>query len=160
MLTRYLGAAAVAACIASCHASYKPFDVADSCHCAVDHYCRISGASPSAPPTTECVAIPATCDPPSCSCVGRPVDACREELGRIWVFARRPVVGCDQCSGEEYCLSTPEPARAPRHECGLLPPQCEEGASCGCLASLQRGPGAVTCSESGGRVELSLASPP
>lgn len=166
MRTRFLGlaapaaAAAAAACIVSCHAAYKPFEVADSCACAIDHYCRISRAAPSAPPTTECLPIPPACDPPSCSCVGRRVDACREELGRIWVFERRPVAACDDCSGEEYCLSVPGPAREPQHACGLLPPQCEgDDASCGCLARLRLGAEATSCAEHGGRIELSLASP-
>ncbi len=163
MRTRFLGlaaaAAAAAVCIVSCHAAYKPFEVADSCGCAIDHYCRISSAAPSAPPTTECLPIPAACDPPSCSCLGRRVDACREELGRVWVFERRPVAACDDCSGEEYCLSVPGPAREPQHACGLLPPQCEDDASCGCLARLRLGAEATTCAQHGGRIELSLVSP-
>jgi len=160
MRTRFLGLAAAAATwLVSCHSTYKPFEVADSCRCAVDRYCRIASAGPSAPPTTECLPVPATCDPPSCSCLGRRIDACREELGRVWIFERRPVVACGECSGDEYCLSVPGPALEPQHQCGLLPPQCEDDASCGCLARIQHGSASVTCAERGGRLELSLASP-
>ena len=155
-----LVALAVPLAIASCHASYHPFEVADACDCGRNEYCRIAPASgpPGAPTRHECVAIPASCsDPPTCACLGRPEDACREELGRFWVFERRPVASCGECAEEEYCSdgAATDPAR---HRCALLPAQCDGEPTCACVARAHRALAAASCSDRGGRVEIGQVS--
>jgi hypothetical protein len=164
---------ATAIALASCHTSYHAFEIADSCGCRPDQYCRVapSDASRAAARSaesgmaTECLPMPTTCsDPPTCACLGRPQDACREELGRFWVFERRPVATCDRCSNEEYCLTADAHGRSdatPAHLCGLLPPQCEDQSSCDCLTRhTQPASGHFACDDHSGRVEVSLLPSP
>ncbi len=143
--------------ITSCHASYRPFEIADRCDCGRDQYCRIASAGTS----RECLPIPPTCsDPPTCACLGHPEDACREELGRFWVFERRSVAGCDDCSAEEYCASRPAASAATQPaQCALLPPQCEDEPTCACMEQNHRLARGASCSERGARLEIGLASP-
>jgi hypothetical protein len=154
-------AVALALAVASCHASYRPFDVADSCACGRNQYCRIAAApgASSGVPRHECLSIPDRCsDPPTCACLGHPEDGCREELGRFWVFERRPVAGCGECADEEYCSSEVGSDSTARHRCALLPPQCEEGPTCGCLARVRHATAGASCTDHGGRVEIGLVS--
>ncbi len=145
--------AALAVCLASCHAAYHPSEIADSCGCGRDQYCRIHTAGSSE--ATECLPIPAKCsDPPTCACLGRPVDACREELGRFWVFERRAVAACDACSSEEYCMTA-----AAGHQCALLPPQCEDESTCACFTRVRRSAEVFSCDDRSGRIEVSQLSP-
>lgn len=147
--------AAVAAVLGACHGSYHAFDVADRCGCGVREYCDIKPASSSAGSRTQCLPLPASCpDPPTCQCLGRREDACREELGRFWVFEPRDVDGCGDCTSEEYCTTgRPGSGGSSAHRCRLLPPQCEDQPTCACVLH----PGRMVCSSCNGhdgRIEV------
>jgi hypothetical protein len=141
--------------VASCHASYHPLHVADSCHCTPQQYCRVRQA-PSAGAAggggVECLPFPAQCAAsPSCACLGRPIDACREELGAFTVLEPRPVAACDDCSSEEYCWR-PHPDAAER-VCGVIPARCEDTPTCACFVEARHGLGRIACEDRGGRIE-------
>jgi hypothetical protein len=155
-------ALALAAVLASCHTAYRPFEIAERCGCAVNQYCRVKPASSpasgeEASTSVDCLPIPTSCsDPPTCACLGRSDDACREELGRFWVFERRGVADCSDCTGEEYCWTIAPTAGAPTHHaCGLLPPQCEDDASCACFERARHLVNRVACQVRDGRIEAS-----
>jgi hypothetical protein len=151
---------AVPLAMASCHATYRPFDVADACNCGQNEYCRITSASVSSAAATrhECQPIPDHCtDPPTCACLGRREDACREELGRFWVFEPRPVAGCGECADEEYCSSATGHDATPVL-CALLPAQCDGEPTCACIARAHHALAATSCTDRGGRVELGSVS--
>jgi hypothetical protein len=140
------------AAMASCRAVH-PLEIADGCRCSPSEYCHVrppSGREHTA--RIECLAMPRTCgDPPTCACLGRPIDACREELGAFTVIEPRAVSGCDDCATEEYCWH--ETGAAPM--CRLLPARCESSPTCACLTEA-RSLRPVSCNERNGRIEASL----
>jgi hypothetical protein len=134
-----------------CRASYHPLEAAAACHCSPLEYCRVRATS-GAGAAVECVAFPAACAAsPSCGCIGRPIDACREELGAFTVLEPRSAPRCDDCAREEYCWVPDE--SAPGRMCGLIPARCEDTPTCDCLLGARHGLGAVTCNERQGRIE-------
>ncbi len=153
--------AVVAAVLSSCHGVH-PLEIAESCRCSPREYCHVRPASRAGEPrpsTVECLPLPSQChDPPSCACLGRPVDACREELGAFTVIEPRAVNACGECATEEYCWLGETPAPAQSHGpplCRLLPARCETTPTCACLQEArQLRP--LACTEQSGRIELSL----
>jgi hypothetical protein len=130
--------------MASCHSGYRPLQVADACHCSPTQYCHVRAGSPA-----ECLPLPAACgSSPGCACVGRRVDACREELGAIAVIEPRAVVRCDDCGAEEYCWHE---VGASQTLCRVMPARCEDSPTCDCLLMTSRG--GVSCEERQGRIE-------
>jgi hypothetical protein len=135
----------------SCHASYHPLQAAEACRCSPREYCNVR---PSA--GVQCLPLPARCgDAPSCACLGRPIDACREELGALTVLEPRPVPACDECSSEEYCWM-PE-GRGAGAMCGVIPARCEDTPTCECFVEARRVMGHLSCSVKSGRIEASPA---
>jgi hypothetical protein len=147
---------AISAAVASCHSSFHPLQVADGCRCSPSQYCHVRPASspsargPGTPATTvECLPFPASCaSTPTCGCLGRPIDACREELGAFTVLEPRAVGACGECSREEYCWS--DGPTAPM--CGLIPARCEETPTCDCFLEARHGLGRLACDEREGRI--------
>jgi hypothetical protein len=134
---------AIAAAIASCHASLHPLQVAEACHCSPSQYCHVRAAA------FECLPLPSSCaGTPSCRCLGRPLDACREELGAFTVLEPRPVSACTDCSAEEYCWS--DGSSPPM--CGVIPARCEETPTCDCFLEARHGLGRLTCDQREGRL--------
>jgi hypothetical protein len=134
--------------LADCNQTFHPLEAAEECRCSPSQYCRVRGDTHA----TECVAMPTTCpDPPTCGCLGSPLDACREELGRFTVLEQRTVSSCDECSREEYCwLAGQSPT------CGVIPARCDDTPTCDCLVEARRGLGHLVCNERHGRLEASL----
>jgi hypothetical protein len=81
--------------------------------------------------------------------MGRPIDACREELGAFTVLEPRPVAACGDCSAEEYCWV----ARPSGTMCGLIPARCEDTPTCECFLEARHGLGPLFCNERHGRIE-------
>jgi hypothetical protein len=97
---------------------------------------------------TECLPFPAACGgQPSCGCLGRPIDACREELGAFTILEPRGVARCDACSAEEYCWTESTPM------CRLIPARCEDTPTCDCLLATHRNPDSLRCDQRQGRIE-------
>ena len=152
MLPAAVGAAL--AILGSCHAVH-PLEIADGCRCSPGQYCHVRppsrGASESVA-AIECLPMPGACgDRPTCGCLGRPLDACREELGAFTVIEPRAVNDCGDCQSEEYCWH--EASGAPL--CRLVPARCEATPTCACLTEA-RSSRAASCSERHGRIEASV----
>jgi hypothetical protein len=147
--------ACLAVALASCHA-IRPLEIADArCHCSSSSYCRVRPMPEGANARFDiaCVPLPPTClDTPTCGCVGRPIDACREELGAITLIEPREVPACDACSSEEYCW------RAATTMCRVIPARCEEKPSCGCLLQVGQ-TRSVSCSEEHGAIIATQSGP-
>jgi hypothetical protein len=109
--------------------------------------------------TVECLPFPAQCaTAPTCACLGRPIDACREELGAFTVLEPRAVGGCSDCSAEEYCWHPPNAGDgAPSPMCGLIPARCEDKPTCECFLEARHGLGHLSCDERQGRIEAGPA---
>lgn len=144
------------AAVASCHSSVHPLAVAEGCRCSPSQYCHVRAT------TVECLPIPAACaKAPTCGCLGRPIDACREELGAFTVLEPRSVGACGECSAEEYCWS--DGSASPM--CGVIPARCEETPTCDCFLEARHGLGHLVCEQHEGRIEArpaeaALPSPP
>ena len=152
----------LAATLASCHAIH-PLEIVDGCRCSPSEYCLVRPASspdargPGVVTTSSlaCKPLPKACgDTPSCACLGRPIDACREELGAFTVLEPRSVAVCDECSTEEYCWQGEGSGHTP--SCRLIPARCESTPTCACLQESRR---PVACNERRGRIEASAAGP-
>jgi hypothetical protein len=137
--------------VASCRSSFHPLVAAEVCHCSPSQYCHVRACSSEATQAlVECLPIPDRCaSSPTCGCLGRPIDACREELGAFTVLEPREVGGCDECSPEEYCWMPAGPA-SPR--CGVVPARCEETPTCDCFLQARHGLGPLECAERQGRI--------
>jgi hypothetical protein len=134
---------AAALAVASCHSGYRPLQVADACRCSPSQYCHVRAGSPA-----ECLPLPPACGAsPGCACVGRRIDACREELGALTVIEPRTVARCDECSADEYCWH----AGDAQPLCRVMPARCEDAPSCDCLLTASRG--GVACEQRQGRLE-------
>jgi hypothetical protein len=130
--------------VASCHGGYHPLEAAAACRCTPSQYCHVRATG-----TAECLPFPATCaDPPACACLGRRVDACREELGAFTILEPRAVSACDDCSSEEYCYGG---GGAETRMCRLIPARCEDTPTCECLMQAH---GVASCNERHGRIEV------
>jgi hypothetical protein len=142
---------AVSAAVASCHSSLHPLQLAEGCRCSPSQYCHVRPQGPGTPATTvECLPFPASCaNAPTCACLGRPIDACREELGAFTVLEPRAVGACGDCSPEEYCWS--DGSAAPM--CGVIPARCEETPTCDCFLEARHGLGRLACDQREGRIE-------
>jgi hypothetical protein len=157
MATRRLLAAALVLLavpvVASCGASFHPLVAAEACRCNPQQYCHVKpAAGGGGRATVECLPFPASCAAsPSCGCLGRPIDACREELGAFTLLEPRAVGACDDCSPEEYCWR-PRPDAADRM-CGLIPARCEDTPTCECLLEARHGLGRLACDDRGGRIQ-------
>jgi hypothetical protein len=154
---------AIAVAVASCHSSFHPLQVAEGCRCSPSQYCHVRPAGspasrgPGIPATTvECLPFPASCaSAPTCACLGRAIDACREELGAFTVLEPRSVGACGECSAEEYCWS--DAPTAPM--CGLIPARCEETPTCDCFLEARHGLGRLACDEREGRIQAGPLRP-
>jgi len=143
-------ALATALAAASCHGGYHPLQAAEACRCTPSQYCHVRPGTPA-----ECLPMPQACAAsPSCSCLGRPIDACREELGAFTVLEPRPVSRCDDCSPEEYCWKQGDDAAGPM--CRLLPARCDDTPTCDCLLQTHAR-GRLVCDERQGRIEAGPA---
>lgn len=113
-------------------------------------YCHVSAAG-----AAECRAFPPSCaDKPACGCLGRPIDACREELGAFTVLEPRSVAECSDCSAEEYCwIPPPAGIAGATRMCGLIPARCEDTPTCDCFLEARHGLGPLFCNEKHGRIE-------
>ena len=142
-------ALAAALAVVSCHGGYHAMQAADSCRCTPSQYCHVRPGT-----AAECLPLPQACaSSPSCSCLGRPVDACREELGAFTVLEPRNVGRCDECSAEEYCWRQESRDNARSGPmCRLLPARCDDTPTCDCLMQTHT-PGRVACEERQGRIE-------
>jgi hypothetical protein len=132
---------------ASCHASFHPLELAEACHCSPREYCHVRPTT-----TAECLPLPARCaNAPSCACLGRPIDACREELGAFTVLEPRQVAACDECSREEYCWRPDGPGAGSL--CGVIPARCEDTPTCECFVEARHFLGTLSCNMRSGRIE-------
>lgn len=145
--------------VSSCRSAFHPLVAADACHCTPSQYCHVRpSSSPATQALVECLAMPQPCaSNPSCGCLGRPIDACREELGAFTVLEPRPVAACDECSPEEYCRTAVDASGTSR-TCGLIPARCEDTPTCDCFLQARRGLGPMKCDERQGRLEVGPAS--
>jgi hypothetical protein len=134
--------------VASCGGGYRPLQAAEACRCSPRQYCHVRAGAPP-----ECLPLPAACaSSPGCTCVGRPTDACREELGALTVLEPRPVTRCGECSADEYCWKQGgEPV------CRVLPARCDDTPTCDCLIEARAG--RVVCDRREGRLEAEPAGP-
>jgi hypothetical protein len=136
--------------VASCHAGYHPMQAAEACRCTPSQYCHVRPGAPA-----ECLPVPQACaGSPSCSCLGRPIDACREELGAFTILEPRPVGRCDDCSSEEYCWKQGGSDAASGPMCRLLPARCDDTPTCECLLQTHVH---LVCDERQGRIEAGPA---
>jgi len=134
--------------VASCRGGVHPLAAAEACRCSPREYCHVRPGAGA-----DCLPLPAACaSAPTCACVGRPIDACREELGAFTVLEPRPVARCEECAAEEYCWKQGGEAGP---MCRVLPARCDETPTCACLVEARAG--RVMCDEREGRLEATPA---